>query len=81
VRLIRNPLGLSQSEVLLETCDIPDRTLRCRVAERDGVHGANTVETSWHWKPNPDKTGPTVMQYCATVCVTDADGHHWNSHV
>lgn len=81
VRLIRNPLGLSDSEVLLETCDVPERTLRCSVAEREGVHAANNVETSWQWKPNPSGTGPSVMQYCATVCVTDADGHHWNSHV
>jgi hypothetical protein len=81
VRLIRNPLGLSDSEVLLETCDVPERTLRCSVAEREGVHAANNVETSWQWKPNPSGTGPSVMQYCATVCVTDADGHHWDSHV
>ncbi|OSC41052.1 hypothetical protein B8W66_09855 [Mycobacterium decipiens] len=81
VRLIRNPLGLSESEVLLETCDLGHRTLSCSVAERDGVRASNHVETSWQWKPNPSQTGSMVMQYCATVCMTDADGHHWNSHV
>jgi hypothetical protein len=62
VRLIRNPLGLSESEVLLETCDVPERTLRCSVAARDGIHAANNVETSWQWKPNLSGTGPSVMQ-------------------
>jgi hypothetical protein len=81
VRLIRNPLGLSESEVLLETCDVPGRTLRCSVAARDEARADHNVETSWQWKPNTSGTGPSVMQYCATVCVTDADGHHWNSHV
>ncbi|HTQ22385.1 hypothetical protein [Mycobacterium sp.] len=81
VRLIRNPLGISESEVLLETCDVPQRTLRCSVTEREDACAGHNVETSWQWKPNSSGTGPSVMQYCATVCMTDADGHHWNSHV
>jgi hypothetical protein len=81
VRLVRNPLGLSESEVLLETCDVPERTLRCSVAKREGARATHNVEISWQWKPNLSGTGRSVMQYCATVCMTDADGHHWNSHV
>src|SRR5262245_39099619 len=36
VRLIRNPLGLAEKEVLVETYDIANRTLHCTVGERDG---------------------------------------------
>ncbi len=42
VRLIRNPLGLVENESLVETCDVTHRTLRCNVAERDGVHLARS---------------------------------------
>lgn len=80
VRLVRNPLGISEGEVLLETCDLPQRTLSCSVIERDDAHAANNVETSWQWKPNLDSTGPSVMQYCSTICATDENGHHWNTH-
>ena len=80
VRLVRNPLGISEGEVLLETCDVPQRTLSCSVIERDDAHAANNVETSWQWKPNLDSTGPSVMQYCSTICATDENGHHWNTH-
>jgi len=80
VRLIRNPLGLSEDEVLLETCDVPQRTLSCTVTERDDAQAANNVETSWQWKPNPGSTGPAVVQYCSTICATDPNGHHWNTH-
>ncbi len=81
VRLIRNPLGLSGNEVLVETCDLPRRTLCCSVTERDSVRSANTVETSWQWKPCPSKTGCTVKQFCASMCVPDGMGNHWGSHV
>src|SRR5689334_2918607 len=35
VRLIRNPLGLTENELLHETCDSATRTLHCTVGERD----------------------------------------------
>ena len=67
VRLIRNPLGLAENEVLVETCDLAHRSLHCSVGERDGV--GSSVETSWQWEPSLSKTGPKVigpkvMQYC-----------------
>jgi hypothetical protein len=78
VRLIRNPLGLAENEVLVETCDITHRTLHCSVGERDGV-GNNTVETSWQWKPSLNKTGPKVKQYCMGQCSQDPYGNHYTS--
>jgi hypothetical protein len=71
VRLIRNPLGVSENQVLLETCDIARRTLHCSIGECDGVHAANTVETTWQWEPSLSKTGPKVKQYCMAQCSTD----------
>jgi hypothetical protein len=73
VRLIRNPLGLKENEVLVETCDLAHRTLHCSVGERDGVRAGATVETTWQWKPSLSKTGPKVKQYCLYQCTTDAD--------
>jgi hypothetical protein len=77
VRLIRNPLGLSENEVLVETGDIADRTLHCSVGERDGVSADNDVETTWLWKPNPSETGPEVTLYCSMMCGSDLDGSHY----
>ena len=74
VRLIRNPLGLNENEVLLETCDIAHRTLRCSVDERDGVSADNNVETTWQWKPSPGGTGPDVTLYCMMMCGSDRMG-------
>jgi len=65
VRLIRNPLGLNENEVLVETCDIAHRTLHCSADERDRVRVGTTVETTWEWKPSPSKTGPKAKRYCA----------------
>ena len=51
VRLIRNPLGLSEGELLHETCDSAHRTLQCTVSERDALPADHTiVETAWRWK-------------------------------
>jgi hypothetical protein len=77
VRLIRNPLGLSENEVLVETCDLAHRTLHCSVAAREAV--TNTVETTWQWKPSLSKTGPTVHRYCLNQCTMDSGNNHYIS--
>ncbi len=74
VRLIRNPLGLQDNEVLVETCDTTHRTLHCSVGVGDGV--GSTVETGWQWKPSLSKTGPQVIQRCMSVCYQDSTGYH-----
>ncbi len=78
VRLIRNPLGLKENEVLLETCDLAHRTLHCSVGERDRVRPGTTVETSWQWEPSLSKTGPKVKQYCASQCQMDSGNNHYS---
>ena len=77
VRLIRNPLGLGENEVLVETCDIANRTLQCSVSERDGVSPDNNVETTWQWKPTLSKSGPKVHRYCSFMCGSLPDGTHY----
>ncbi len=37
VKLIRNPLGLADHELLLETCDSTERALYCDVSERGAI--------------------------------------------
>ena len=77
VRLIRNPLGLNENEVLLETCDLAHRTLHCSVDERDRARAATTVETTWEWKPSLSKTGPKAKRYCAYQCQMDSGNNHY----
>jgi hypothetical protein len=75
VRLIRDPLGLSEDEALFETCDIARRTLHCTVEAREVV--ANTVETTWQWAPSLSKDGPAVHRYCLNQCTMDAGNNHF----
>jgi hypothetical protein len=76
VRLIRDPLGVSAHELLLETCDSAQRTLYCDVSDRDAVLGPKTIETTWRWKVVQGKGEPTVMQECQAACTPAiAEGH------
>jgi hypothetical protein len=42
VKLIRNPLALSEDELLLETCDSTIRTLYCDISTRDALPPIST---------------------------------------
>jgi hypothetical protein len=76
VRLIRNPLGLSEHELLHETCDSAHRSLHCNVGQRNALLADQTiVETAWRWKVVRGRTEPTVMQDCTVTCVRAGEGH------
>jgi len=76
VRLIRNPLGLSDDEVLNETFHSVNRTLHCSVAARDEVLAdKGVVETAWRWTSAPGENGPVVMQKCTATCHAVGEGH------
>lgn len=76
VRLIRDPLGLSEGELLLETSDSADRTLHCDVTLREAIPADLTViETTWRWKVVQGETKPIVMQDCTAGCVSVGEGH------
>jgi hypothetical protein len=76
VRLIRNPLGLSEDELLHETCDGAHRMLHCTVGERDALlDDARIVQTAWRWKVVHGKTAPSVMRDCIATCVSAGEGH------
>ncbi|MCV7175154.1 hypothetical protein, partial [Mycolicibacterium sphagni] len=75
-RLIRNPLGLTDAEVLHETCDTSHRTLNCTVGNRsEFLADDNTIQTAWRWKVVEGSTQPMVMQDCTVVCVRAGEGH------
>jgi hypothetical protein len=77
VRLIRNPLGLSEHELLNETCDSAKRTLHCVVSERDAILAdENVVQTAWRWKVVQEGNAePAVMGMCTAGCHTVGEGH------
>jgi hypothetical protein len=76
VRLIRNPLGLADTELLHETSDSAARTLHCEVGDRNTVLAdAKVVETTWRWRVVEGKTAPIVMQDCTASCVAVGEGH------
>lgn len=76
VRLIRNPLELSEDELLHETCDSSTRTLHCTVGERDTMlANRDTIQTAWRWRVVQDGTQTQVMQDCTAGCVRVGEGH------
>lgn len=74
VRLVRNPLALSEQEILLETCDKGQRTLHCAVGERDNIRAPKSIETSWQWIPVAGESRP--VQKALTDCEQWTDGEH-----
>jgi hypothetical protein len=76
VKLIRNPLALSEDELLLETCDSALRTLYCDIITRDALPADLVViETTWRWNVVEGEGQPVVMQTCNTACIAVAEGH------
>jgi hypothetical protein len=76
VRLIRNPLGLSENELLHETSDSAQRTLHCTVGERDELLAdSTTVQTAWRWRVTQGETHPVVMSDCTATCKRVGEGH------
>jgi hypothetical protein len=76
VKLIRNPLGLADGELLLETYDSAERTLSCNVSLREAIPAdLSVIETTWRWKLVQGQTRPVVMQDCTAGCVSVGEGH------
>ncbi len=76
VRLIRNPLSLTEHELLHETCDSATRTLHCTVGDRDQMlANRNTIQTAWKWRVVQGATDAIVMQDCTAGCVRVGEGH------
>jgi len=76
VRLIRNPLQLSERELLHETSDGANRTLHCTVGERDAVlNELNIIQTAWKWRLKQGDSETIVMQDCTAGCVRVGEGH------
>jgi hypothetical protein len=76
VKLIRNPLGLTEQQLLLETCDSANRTLHCDVSSRDEMPAdVKIVETTWRWKVVDGATKPILMQDCIAGCTAVGESH------
>ena len=75
VRLIRDPLGIGEHELLHETCDSVARTLHNTVTRRGAVPAEHTIETTWRWKVIHGQAGPMVMQECQATCQAVGEGH------
>ncbi len=67
VRLIRNPLGLSDDQVLYETWDRRRRALDCTVVNHADVPTDNTAESTWQIRTVAGENGATVTVWCGGV--------------
>ena len=76
VRLIRNPLALSDDELLHETTNSAGRTMNCTVGQRDEVlTDRGVTQTAWKWRVVQGGSETIVMQDCTAGCVRVGEGH------
>jgi hypothetical protein len=75
VRLLRDPLGLSEQEMLSEVSDSARRTLHCTVKERGAMPKHTTIETNWRWRVVQGESAPAVMVECTVGCQPVGEGH------
>ena len=75
VRLIRNPLKLSEQEMLHETSDSTTRTLHCTVGERDAMMPTRTSSRPPGSGVSCRAPRAIVMQDCTAGCVRVGEGH------
>jgi hypothetical protein len=75
VRLLRDPLGLSEHEMLSEVSDSSRRMLHCTVTERGAMPKQTTIETNWRWRVVEGESAPAVMVECTVGCQSVGEGH------
>ena len=75
VKLIRNPLGLSEvSYCSRPATGLTDAALRRQ--SRDALPADQTIiETTWRWRRAPGENKPIAMQDCTAGCVSVGEGH------
>ena len=84
VGLLHDGIGLKQSEVLLETCDLSTRALHCVAAGREDKRVSRGVETTWSWSApaEAEATDSLAIRTCqrqctvVRVCFKAEDGSH-----
>jgi hypothetical protein len=67
VRLIRNQLGISEDDNLMETCDKPHRALHCTAIDKADIPIEDAIETTWFAKATTIEDGPTASTFCSGV--------------
>jgi hypothetical protein len=75
VRLLRDPLGLADNELLHETCDSDRRVLHCTVATRGTMSPDTLVETTWRFRDMGGKAQPRAQTECIATCKSVGEGH------
>jgi hypothetical protein len=84
VGLLHDAIGLKESEVLLETCDLSTRALNCIAAGREDKRVRSGVETTWSWTApaEAEAMDPRAIRTCrrqctaVRVCFKAEDGSH-----
>jgi hypothetical protein len=81
IKLIRNPLALSEDQLLLETCDLATRIQYCDVSSRGAVFpNRSIIETTWRWRLEHGVTDHVVMQECTAGCTPAVGEGHVLGH-
>jgi hypothetical protein len=82
ISLLHDTLALQENGILLETCEIATRTLRCIAALRADARVKNSIETNWSWLALTDSAQDGLVssrvcrRQCTKICLTPEGGSH-----
>lgn len=72
--LLHEHFSVARDEMLLEHCDVDNRTLTIRPVKKAALADAQVVETNWRLD------SMECMAQCQQVCITCSDGKGGSTH-
>lgn len=69
VTLLHQHFPVAGDEILVETCDVENRTLTIQPAKQAEIGSGRVMETNWRLDTN------TVTSGCTQICTLDPDDH------
>src|SRR5688500_17207286 len=70
ITLLHEHFDVSDDELLVESCDIKNRTLVIQPVKKSALEGEEITETNWQLDENPK-----VLMGCRQVCLPRQEGH------
>ncbi len=73
VALLHTHFALKQNELMLEVCDVDNRTLVAKPVNMDFISSENIIETLWRFDQGSGSS-------CADICWKQTNGQHPRRH-
>lgn len=78
ITLLHQHFPIAEDEQLIETCDVPERTLTIRPETRRTLPEGRVIETSWRFDDTTDDVLESLV--CKVGCFVDLRDRHERTH-